>query len=152
MVRLSLAVALLVSTMGTAQTSIPRPPSPDAAAQSDLDQTYLVFFEDGKASLTPQARQILQIAARRAHTMGQVKVRVMLPMASDGTAALLQGRARVVRAELVRDGVKTRSIGNAERPEDVAYANADPAIRAWRDRSAAVKISPLPNMAKDSGV
>ena len=152
MVRLSLAVALLVGTMGTAQPSIPRPASPDAAAPSDLDQTYLVFFEDGKASLTPEARQILQIAARRAHTMGPVKVRVMLSMASDGRAALLQGRARAVRAELVRDGVKTRSIGTAERPEDVAYANADPAIRAWRDRSAAVKISPLPNIASDSRV
>ena len=34
----------------------------EAAAPSDLDQTYLVFFEDGKASLTPQARQILQVA------------------------------------------------------------------------------------------
>src|SRR5882757_9374910 len=104
MVRLSLAVALLVGTMGTAQPSIPRLASPDATAPSDLDQTYLVFFEDGKASLTPQARQILQVAARRAHTMGQVKVHVILSMASDGTAALLKGRARVVRAELVRDG------------------------------------------------
>jgi len=84
--------------------------------------------------------------------MGQVKVRVILSMASDSTAALSQGRARVVRAELVRDGVKTRSIGNAERPDDVAYANADPAIRAWHDRSAVVKISPIPNMASDGRV
>ena len=152
MVRLSLAVALLVGTMVTAQPSIPRPTSSDAVAPSDLDQTYLVFFEDGKASLTPQARQILQVAAHRAYTMGQVKVRVILSMASDSTAALSQGRARVVRAELVRDGVKTRSIGNAERPDDVAYANADPAIRAWRDRSAVVKISPIPNMASDGRV
>src|SRR5215471_8116048 len=109
MVRISLAAAVLVSAIGAGQAYVPKSPSPDAASPSDLDHTYRVFFEAGKSSLTPQARQILHIAARQAHTMREVKVRV----AAEGVTALSQSRARAVRAELVRDGVNARSIGNA---------------------------------------
>jgi outer membrane protein OmpA-like peptidoglycan-associated protein len=148
MIRLSLAVTVLVSAIGAAQAYVPKSPSPVAAAPSDLDYTYMVFFEAGNASLTPQARQILQIAARRAHAMREVKVRVMVSTA-EGVTALSQSRARAVRAELVRDGVNSRSIGNTNRPEDVGYANSDPLIRTWLDRSAVVKFSPLPNADSD---
>ena len=67
-------------------------------------------------------------------------------MATDG-AALAQGRARSVKAELVRDGAKPRSIIDASPPEDIAYANADPVIRAWLDRRAVVVVSPVPGAA-----
>lgn len=142
MVRSIVAAAILVSAVATAQASVPKSSPPDATAPSDLAQSYLVFFEVGKASLTPQARQVLQIAARRAHAMRQVKVIVIVPTVTAGPRGLLQSRARAVKAELVRDGVKPRSIGNADQPENVAIP--DPTVRAWRDRSAIVKISPLP--------
>jgi outer membrane protein OmpA-like peptidoglycan-associated protein len=134
--------------MGAAQATIPKSPLPDAAAPSDLDHTYMVFFEAGKAGLTPQARQVLYVAARRAHEMHEVEVRVMVSTA-EGVTKLSQSRARAVRAELVRDGVSPRSIGNANRPEDVGYANADPVIRTWLDRSAVVQLSPLPDTDSD---
>jgi type IV pilus biogenesis protein CpaD/CtpE len=143
MIRISVAAVALVGAIGAAQASIPKPTSPEASAPSDLDHTYLVFFEAGKARLTPEARQTLHVAARQAHVMHQVRVRVMVSTAN-GTTVLSQSRARAVTAELVRDGVKPHSIGNASRPDDLAHAIADPMVRAWSDRSAVVKISPLP--------
>jgi outer membrane protein OmpA-like peptidoglycan-associated protein len=148
MIRLSFALAVLISAVGAAQAYVPKPPSPDVAASSDRDHTYVVFFEVGKASLTPQARQTLQVAAREAHAMREVKVRVMVSTAK-GVTALSHSRARAVRAELVREGVQPRSIGNASRSEDVGYANADPVFRDWIDRSVVVKFSPLPNADTD---
>jgi outer membrane protein OmpA-like peptidoglycan-associated protein len=144
MVGKSLAVAVLVSVIGAAQASVPKSPSSDATTTSDLEHAYIVFFEAGNASLTPGARLILHVAAHRAQAMREAKVRVMVSTA-EGVTVLSQSRARAVRSELVRDGVRQRSIDDTDRPEDVGYANADPAIRTWLDRSAVVKISPLPN-------
>jgi hypothetical protein len=152
MVRLPLAVAVLAGAIVAAQASVPKTSAPNRAAPSDLDQTYLLFFEAGKASLTPQARQILRVAALRAHSMPQVAVRVMVPTEANSVTVLAQNRARAVKAELVRDGVKSRSIGNADRPEDPTYSNSDPIARAWLDRSAIVKISPLPMADSDRQV
>jgi hypothetical protein len=76
--------------------------------------------------------------------MREVKVRIIVSTA-EGETALSQTRAGAVRTELIRDGVKPRSIDVANRPEDVGNASADPAIRTWLDRSAVVKILPLPN-------
>jgi len=142
MVRSIVAAAVFLSAVATGQASVPKSSPPDATAPSDLGQSYLVFFEAGKASLTPQARQVLRIAAQRAHELRQVKVSVIVPTVTVGPRRLLQSRARAVKAELVRDGVKPRSIGNADQPENVS--NPDLTVRAWLDRSAVVKISPLP--------
>jgi outer membrane protein OmpA-like peptidoglycan-associated protein len=148
MIRSSLALAVLVNAIGAAQAYVPKAPTPDAAASSNRDHTYVVFFEAGKASLTPQARQTLQVASREAHAMREVKVRIMVSTAK-GVTALSQRRARAVRVELVRDGLQPRSIGNANRSEDVGYANTNPVIQPWLDRSVVVKFSPIPNLDTD---
>jgi hypothetical protein len=75
---------------------------------------------------------------------------VIMPTVTVGAGRLLQNRARAVKAELVRDGVNPRNIGNAERHENIL--NVDSMTGAWRDRSAVVKISPLPMADSDRRV
>jgi hypothetical protein len=134
-----------------AQAAIPASRATDGATPTGSYQTYFVFFEAGKASLTPEARLILHSAARQVHAMHQAKVRVMLPTGVNGATALLQNRAIAVKAELMRDGVKPRSIANAEQPRN-AYANVDPGTQDWLDRSAIVEILPVPNAGNDGQV
>jgi hypothetical protein len=143
MVRIFLASAVLVSALGLAQAAVPQSQSINTPPPSALKQSYVVFFEAGKSSLTPEARVILQSAAHQAYAMPKAKVRVSLPTGANGTAALFRDRARAVKAELVRDGIQPRSIGNADRPGDAAHSSTDPAFRKWLDRSATVEILPL---------
>lgn len=146
MVRYSLALAAIVGAIGLADAAVPVSRPADPPMQPPLMQSYIVFFETGKAGLTPEARQILQSAARQAHAMRQAKLRVMMP--GGGEAALMQKRARILKTELVRDGVKPRNIDNADKPQNVDFTNGDPVLRAWLDRSATIEILPLP--ASDS--
>jgi outer membrane protein OmpA-like peptidoglycan-associated protein len=138
---MTLAAAVGLAGLGTALAATPRPAT-TIAAPSPLQHTFLVFFEEDKAGLTPEGREILQTAARAAKGMGPVQVAVMVPSNQDGLA---EARARALRAELVRDGVKPRAIANAGQPQDIAYANADPIVRAWLDRRAVVVVSPAPD-------
>jgi outer membrane protein OmpA-like peptidoglycan-associated protein len=143
MVRIFLASAALVGALGLAQAAVPHFQPINSPPQSPLKQSYVVFFEEGKTSLTPEARLILQSAAHQAYAMPKSKVQVSLPTGANSMAALVRNRARAVKAELVRDGVQPGSIGNADRLGDVAYSNTDPAFRKWVDRSATVEILPL---------
>jgi hypothetical protein len=152
MVRMMLVFAALVGTVGMARATVPVSHPGDSPAQSSPDRSYVVFFTDGKATLTPQAREVLHTAARQAHAMRQAKVRVILPRDFNGAWALLQNRARAVKTELVRDGVKARSIGNAIQPVNDAYTNSEPGLRTWRDRSTIVEVVPLPNTYSDGQV
>jgi hypothetical protein len=149
MSRLSFLLVGIATIIGLASgaSAAPAPPSAGFSEKPGLEHTYLVFFENGKASLTPEARDILRSAVRTAHTMRQAQVRLMVPTGGADGAALARGRARSVKAELIRDGAKPRSIIDASPPEDIAYANADPVIRAWLDRRAVIVVSPVPGAA-----
>src|SRR5690242_12264512 len=152
MVRLSLTLATLVSAIGVTQAAIPSALPANVAVQSTPDHSYFVFFEAGKAGLTPEAREIVHSAAQRAHATGRSKVRVMLPPGANSATMLSRNRARAVKAELERDGVKPGSIGNAGQSEDVAYAHADPMVRAWLGRCTIVEVAPVPNADSDGRV
>ena len=135
---LTLAAAVGLASLGTALASTPHPP---AAAHAPLEHTFLVFFEEGKTGLTPEGREILQVAARTAKDMGPVQVAIMVPAAQ----GLTDARARALKAELLRDGIKARAIASAGQPQDIAYGDADPTVRAWLDRRAVVVVSPAPD-------
>ena len=146
MIRWSLVLAALVGVAGLAQASIPSAPPTDTGAGFSPHNTYLVFFETGKYSLTPEAQVILHRAAQGAQAMRPTKVRVTLPISLGGATALSQNRARAVRTELARDGVTQLSIGNS-------YSSAaNPIIRTWLDRAAIVEVSPASNMDSDGRV
>ena len=77
-------------------------------------RTYLVFFDWDKADLTARSRQIIAEAAQASTHVQTTRIEVNGYTDLSGTPQYNQGlsvrRARVVAAELVRDGVPQRSI------------------------------------------
>ena len=146
MSRLSSLLAGIATVIGLTSTvsAAHAPPSAGFSEKPGLEYTYQVFFENGKARLAPEARDILRSAVRTAQTMRQAQIRVMVSTGGTDGPALAQGRPRSIKAELVRDGAKPRSIIDTNPPEDIAYANADPVIRAWLDRRSVIVVSPVP--------
>jgi len=144
MFRHTLAFAVLAGGIGfgAALAATPRPSA--VQVPSSLQHTFLVFFEEDKAGLTPEGRDIMHSAARAARNMGAVSVSIMVPSSQAGLA---QARSQAVKAALLQDGVKARAIVNAGQPQDIAYADADPVVRAWLDRRAVVVLTPAPDAA-----
>src|SRR6185437_7047635 len=86
-----------------ATTAAPPPPPPPAA------HPYEVYFEFDKATLTPEARQVVQQAAQNALQGNATQIVATGHTDTVGTdsynLALSKRRAGAVRTELIHDGV-----------------------------------------------
>jgi hypothetical protein len=91
----------------TPVASAPVPSSPAA-------RSYLVFFDWDRADLTPRATQIVADAAASSQKVAVTRIEVNGYTDTSGTPAYNQGlsirRAKVVMAELVKDGVPAAAI------------------------------------------
>ena len=95
-----------------------QPPPPTVTSQPvpapSAAQTYLVFFDWDRAVLTDRARQIVHDAAEASQHAANVRIEVNGNTDTSGTPTynreLSLRRARVVAAELVKDGVAREAI------------------------------------------
>ncbi|MFN4089300.1 MAG: OmpA family protein [Alphaproteobacteria bacterium] len=87
----------------------PMPPAPEPVVRS-----YLVFFEFDRSSLTPDARRIVEAAARTAGSVDVTRIDVTGHTDRAGSPTYNMGlsrrRAETVRAELIRNGVSADDI------------------------------------------
>ena len=92
----------------------PPPPAPAAVPAQAPAQSYLVFFDWDKATLTDRARQIIREAADNSTKVQYTRIEVNGYTDTSGTPQYNQGlslrRARAVGGELVRDGVPQDAI------------------------------------------
>jgi OmpA-OmpF porin, OOP family len=95
-----------------ATTAAPPPPLPPAAPRP-----YEVYFEFDRATLTPEARQVVREAAQNALQGRATHIVATGHTDTVGTAsynvALSRRRAAAVRAELIRDGVSAGEISTS---------------------------------------
>lgn len=91
-----------------ATTAAPPPPAPPAA------HPYEVYFEFDRATLTPDARQVVQQAAQNAQQGNATNIVATGHTDTVGTdsynLALSKRRAAAVKAELVKDGIPAGEI------------------------------------------
>ena len=99
---------------GPTAAPAPMAPTPAVVPASPIARSYLVFFDWDKAVLTDRARQIVAEAAAASGKVQVTKIEVNGYTDSSGTPTYNQGlsvaRAKVVMAELVRDGVPASAI------------------------------------------
>ncbi len=98
---------------GPTPVAAPAPPPPPPAAVVPSQQTFIVFFEFDKSTLTPDGRQVVDSAAA-AFKQGRSNVAIAGYTDLAGTQqynlALSKRRADEVKAALVRDGVPAAAI------------------------------------------
>ena len=84
-------------------------PEPEPLSQAPQCGNYIVFFEFDSAELTPEAMNIIGLAATAARQAGSCKITVTGHTDSSGSKAynenLSQRRAQTVAAALVSDGI-----------------------------------------------
>ena len=90
------------------------PPAPEPVAQAPQCGNYIVFFEFNSADLTPDAMNIIGLAANAAKQSGSCKITVTGHTDTSGSAAyneaLSKRRAETVSAALVGDGLAQSDI------------------------------------------
>jgi opacity protein-like surface antigen len=88
---------------------IPVPEAPVPTPSAGAARSYLVFFDWDKATLTDRARQVIKEAADNSTRTQYTRIEVNGYTDTSGTHAYNQNlsmrRARVVQAELIKDGV-----------------------------------------------
>ena len=98
---------------GPTPVAAPAPPPPPPAAVVPSQQTFIVFFEFDKSTLTPDGRQVVDSAAA-AFRQGRSNVAIAGYTDLAGTQqynlALSKRRADAVKAALVEDGVPAAAI------------------------------------------
>lgn len=95
---------------GRAAEAAPAPaPAPEPASQAPQCGNYIVFFEFDSADLTPEAMNIIGLAANAARQSGSCKITVTGHTDTSGSPAynenLSQRRAQNVAAALISDGI-----------------------------------------------
>jgi outer membrane protein OmpA-like peptidoglycan-associated protein len=99
---------------GAPAAASPAAPMATAAPAPAASRSYLVFFDWDKATLTDRARAIIKEAADNSTRVQYTRIEVNGYTDTSGTPSYNQGlslrRARIVAAELVRDGVSQNAI------------------------------------------
>ncbi len=95
---------------GRAAEAAPAPePAPEPVSQAPQCGNYIVFFEFDSAELTPEAMNIIGLAASAARQSGSCKITVTGHTDTSGSQAynenLSQRRAQSVAAALIGDGI-----------------------------------------------
>ena len=86
-----------------------RPPLAQAVPPALSTRTYLVYFDDQNAELTPRAKDVLAEAIRTSTRVLHTRIEIAGTAASVGAVSLQ--RARNVAAEMERSGVPASAIG-----------------------------------------
>jgi outer membrane protein OmpA-like peptidoglycan-associated protein len=114
-IRLALVFQFLAPTPPPAPTPVVAPPQPPAAV-APAKQTFIVFFEFDKSSLTADGKKVVDAAAA-AFKSGKSDIAIAGYTDLAGTQqynlALSKRRADTVKAALVRDGVPAAAIGES---------------------------------------
>ncbi len=122
----------------------PPPPRAETPPPPPAPQTFDVYFDFNKSTLTPAAREIVQRAAAAAKQGGVAHLNLVGHTDTVGSTnyndALSLRRAEAVRAELVRDGVANDQIATSGRGEsDLAVPTADN-VRNPRNRRVVIMV------------
>ena len=134
----------LVAVTAPAWARAPAGPIPaTATAQRTEPGRYWVFFAHNRASLQPDAEQVVAEAAQSFLRTGSTRISLVGSADSTGTAAynqkLSERRAETVRAELVRLGVPAETITVRAEGENAPIV---PTPRGVAEASAATATSP----------
>jgi OmpA-OmpF porin, OOP family len=122
----------------------PAPPPPRAETPPPAPQTFDVYFDFNKSTLTPAAHEIVRQAAAAAKQGATAHLNLVGHTDTVGSTnyndALSLRRAEAVRAELVRDGVASDQIATSGRGEsDLAVPTADN-VRNPRNRRVVIVV------------
>jgi OmpA-OmpF porin, OOP family len=116
----------------------PPPPPPMPAVAEMGAKTFLVFFDWDRADLTPRAEGIVHDAAAYSTTSKYTRIDVDGNTDTSGSPAYNQGlserRARVVAAELVRDGVPQNAIDMHAYGDTKLLVPTGPGVREPQNR------------------
>jgi len=118
----------------------PPPPPPPAP----VAHPYEVYFEFDRATLTPDARQVVQQAAQNALRGNATQIVATGHTDTVGTASynlsLSKRRAAAVRAELVRDGVAGNLISTSGVGENDLAVQTGPNVNEPRNRRVEITV------------
>jgi outer membrane protein OmpA-like peptidoglycan-associated protein len=93
------------------------------------EKSFNVFFDADEASLTPEGRAIISAAAKRFMDDHASNARVFVVTSSDASDENLPAeRAKVVKSELERDGVKAEAISAVQHSQNVPAS-----LQAWQN-------------------
>lgn len=113
-------------------------PAPEPVAQAPQCGNYIVFFEFDSADLTPEAMNIIGLAANAAKQAGSCKITVTGHTDTSGSAAyneaLSKRRAETVSAALVDQGVDRSGIAVQWRGETQPLVATGDGIREPQNR------------------
>jgi outer membrane protein OmpA-like peptidoglycan-associated protein len=116
------------------------PPPPPAPAM----HPYEVYFEFDRATLTPDARQVVQQAAQNALRGNATQIVATGHTDTVGTGsynlALSRRRAGVVRAELIRDGLSGNLISTSGVGENDLAVQTGPNVNEPRNRRVEINV------------
>ena len=131
-----------------AKPAVQQPAKPVATSTtSQSDAKYLVFFDWNKATLTPEARQIVAKAADEFKRTGAARLVATGYTDLSGTPAynykLSVRRAEAVKAELVRLGVPAGTITTIGRGEEDPLVPTKDGVREAQNRRVSIEF-PLP--------
>ncbi len=117
----------------------PKPaPAPVVKQEKAIPNNYLVFFDFDRSELTPEAMQIISIAAQNFKAGKTVRIDVTGHADRAGSDAynlkLSERRARVVRSELVRQGISSGMIKIAAKGESNPLIATDDGVREPQNR------------------
>ena len=120
------------------------PPAPAPAPLAEAPKSFTVFFDFDKATLTPEAVDVIRQAADNVKKGGVSHVQVTGHTDTAGTApynmALSQRRAEAVAAELVKQGVSQDEIGVAGKGETDPLVPTGDGVKEPQNRRATIDL------------
>lgn len=130
------------------QPSPPPPPRLSTPAPAPVPEpvvrSYLVFFEFDKSALTPDARRIVETAARTAGNVDVTRIDVTGHTDRSGSARynmqLSRKRAETVRSELIRNGVAESDIAIYAKGENELLVPTSDGVREAQNRRVEIVI------------
>jgi OmpA-OmpF porin, OOP family len=138
-----LGISYLFGTQKAVAQPAPEPaPAPEPQPQVEqapvTPNSYLVFFDWNKATLTEEGRQVVRTAADNAKSANATHIDVTGHADRSGSSAynmaLSKRRAETVRNELIRLGVAANEISIAARGEEDPLVATDDGVREPQNR------------------
>jgi outer membrane protein OmpA-like peptidoglycan-associated protein len=148
-------------SQNTYQEAAPLPPAPPPAAeppaplpqrQAELPppqmRKFMVFFDFDKSNLTPEARDIVDRAARIARGEGRVEIMIVGHTDTVGSRAynqkLSERRARSVKREMVKQGLLAQDIMTKGVNFQDPLVPTGPGVREPQNRRAVINLGTGP--------
>jgi outer membrane protein OmpA-like peptidoglycan-associated protein len=124
------------------------PPPPPAPAPVVSTREFMVFFDFDRATLSPDAREIVAKAVDAAKTVGTVHIVVTGHTDTVGSRRynqrLSERRAAAVKAEMVRDGLNGAMIAMVGRNFSDPLVATGPGVREPQNRRAVIDLGNPP--------